>query len=188
MPVVPTIDTSLLREAAKRVKLIEPSIRKDLIANIKKDLNPYAQQIAGDVPDLGRPGAMRGFGHGGRTRWSKVRGATYVTPGGGRGSVARIELFGTSDAQAAIKIADLAGTRGNYNNGNYSKGGFYSYLINGQGEDLVSRLTDFARLSANGRGGRFGWAGFLRHRRTFISAVEKRLDEYAKRASEKVVG
>lgn len=187
MPVVPTIDVSALRIVANRVKEIDPSIRKDLISGIKKDLNPYAQRIVDSVPRLGVAGSMRGFGHDGRTGWSKVRSSVYVTPGGGAKSIARIEIYGQGDKRAAFKIADLAGTRGNYGDGAFSKGGFYSYLINGQGRDMVSRLTDFALLSAGGRGGRFAWAGFMRYRPIFIAGVEKRLDEYAKRAFERVV-
>jgi len=186
MPVRAVVDSRMLREAAKRVKEIDPEIRKGFIKDLKTDLQPYANNIAGDVPTLGRPGAMRGFGHGGRTAWGPVRGSVYVTPGGGKGSLARIEIYGSrADGRAAFKIADRAGTKQNYNNGEMAKlgNGQPLYQIMGQGEDMVSRLADFGLLSANGKGGRFAWAGFMKYRPAFLSKAVRRLDEYSDRIS-----
>lgn len=182
MPAYPVIDSSMLREAGKQVRQIEPAIRKRLLQNLKSDLKPTAQGIAAAVPSLGTPGRMRGFGHNGRTAWSNVKSTVNVTPGGGRGSLARIQIF-TSPNQAALKIADLAGTKQDYNNGNLSASG---YLVNGQGQDMVSRLTDFALLSANGKGGRFVWANFLKERPALIAKVVKRLDQYAAEITGKI--
>lgn len=188
MPARVEIDSSKLRLIAREVRNIDPMIRKSLIKTLKDDLTPYAKDIAGDVPTLGRPGAMRGFNHTGRTRWGKVSGSAYVTPGGGRGSVARIEIYGRGETRAAFKIADLAGTKQNYRNGLYAKVGTSPwYLINGQGEDMVSRLTDFGKLSANGKGGRFAWAGFMKYREVFLRKTIKRLDEYARQVGERIV-
>jgi hypothetical protein len=186
MPLRAVVDSSMLREAAKRVKDIDPEIRKGFIKDLKSDLKPYANSIAKDVPVLGRPGAMRGFGHGGRTRWSKVRASVYVNPGGGRGSLARIEVYGSgAETRAAFKIADLAGTKNDYGNGNMAKmsNGQPLYQIMGQGQDMVSRLTDFGKLSAGGKGGRFAWSGFMKHRPAFLKKSIKRLDEYSDRIS-----
>jgi hypothetical protein len=180
MPMRATVDSSALREAAKIVREVDPEIRKGFIRDLKTDLKPYANKIAKDVPTLGTPGAMRGFGHGGRTRWGPVQGSAYVTPGGGRGSLARMEIYGRGQTRSALKIADLAGTRQNYNNGLYAKiGSSPLYFINGQGQDMVSRLTDFGKLSANGRGGRFVWAGFMKHRPAFLRKAVDRLDQYS---------
>ena len=187
MPLMPVIDSSKLREAAARIKQIDPELRKQLIANIKSDLIPYANNIAGDIKDLGSPGKVRGFGsHAGRTSWSPVKASVYVAPGGGKGSVARIEIYGSPN-RAAFKIADLAGTRGRYSYGDLSKGG-HVYTINGQGEDMVSALTSVATLSAKGKGGRFAWAGFIKYRPFFISLVMRRLDDYSQKIADKVVG
>jgi hypothetical protein len=181
MPLRAVVDSSVLREAAKRVKQIDPEIKKGFVRDLKTDLKPYARSIAGDVPTLGRPGAMRGFGHAGRTRWTKVTGSSYVTPGGGRGSLARIEIYGSgATGRAAFKMADLAGTQNDYGNGLYAKlGSSPWYLINGQGQDMVSRLADFGKLSAGGKGGRFAWAGFMKHRPKFVQQAITRLDQYS---------
>jgi hypothetical protein len=182
MPVYPVIDSSALRLAAKQVKAIDPEIRKRLLRGLKADLAPTGAKIAALVPQLGVPGSVRGFGHKGRTGWGKVKASTHVTPGGGKGSVARFEIY-TSPNQAALKIADLAGTKGQYGNGNYSKGGNQPYFINGQGEDLVSRLTKVAPLSAGGKGGRFVWANFMKERPELIRRVEAKLEIYAQEIS-----
>jgi hypothetical protein len=180
MPMRATVDSSALRQAAKIVREIDPEIRKGFMRDLKSDLKPYANKIAKDVPTLGTPGAMRGFGHSGRTSWGAVQGSAYVSPGGGKGSLARIEIYGRGQNRAALKMADLAGTRGNYGNGLYAKqGSATSYFINGQGQDMVSRLTDFGKLSANGKGGRFVWAGFMKHRPWFVKVAINRLDQYS---------
>ena len=182
MPVYPVIDSSMLRLAAKQVKAIDPDIRKRLLRGLKADLAPSGARIAALVPQLGVPGSVRGFGHKGRTSWGNVKASTHVTPGGGKGAVARYEIY-SSPNQAALKIADLAGTKGQYNNGNYSKGGNQPYFINGQGEDLVSRLTKVSRLSAGGKGGRFVWANFMKERPALVRKVEASLEIYAQQIS-----
>jgi hypothetical protein len=182
MPAYPVIDSSALRLAAKQVKAIDPEIRKRLLRGLKADLAPSGARIAALVPQLGVPGSVRGFGHKGRTAWGKVKASTHVTPGGGKGSVARFEVY-TSPNQAALKIADLAGTKGQYNNGNYSKGGNQPYFINGQGEDLVSRLSEVSLLSAGGKGGRFVWANFMKERPALVRKVEASLEIYAEQIS-----
>jgi hypothetical protein len=188
MPLRAEIDSSELRRIARKVKDLEPAIRKELIDGLKSDLKPYANQIARDVPTLGFPGAMRGFGHESRTAWGPVQGAAYVTPGGGKGSVARMEIFGRGQRRAAFKIADLAGTKENYRDGLYAKvGNSPWYFINGQGRDMVSRLTDFGRLSAGGKGGRFAWAGFMKYRPLFLRMTIGRMDEYAQKVGERIL-
>ena len=182
MPAYPVIDSSALRFAARQVKAIDPEIRKRLLRGLKADLAPSGARIAALVPQLGVPGSVRGFGHKGRTAWGKVKASTHVTPGGGKGSVARFEVY-TSPNQSALKIADLAGTKGQYNNGNYSRGGNQPYFINGQGEDLVSRLSEVSLLSAGGKGGRFVWANFMKERPALVRKVEASLAIYAEQIS-----
>ena len=164
MPVYPVVDSSMLREAAKRVKEIEPQIRKDLIKNLKGDLQPFAASIKGDIPPKSKP-PIRGFAHAGRTRWGSVQASVYVTPSGGKGSIARMEIFGRGDARAGFKIADLAGTS--------------NFTSQVRGEVMNEALQQAFPLSANNKGGRFAWAGFMKYRPVFIAITMKRLEEYA---------
>jgi hypothetical protein len=168
MPVYPVVDSSVLREAAKRVKEIEPQIRKNLIAGLKNDLKPYAAQIKAGIPGPGNP-PLSGFRHSGRTRWGSTMASVYVTPGGGSGSVARIEVYGRGEARAGFKLVDLAGTS--------------NYTETRKGEIMNARLQQRYPLSAGGKGGRFAWAGFMKFRPMFVDITIKRLDEYADRIS-----
>lgn len=188
MPIVPEIDSRKLRLVAAKVKEVDPNIRKELLQGLKKLLVPYANDIANDVPELGRPNSVRGFGsHGGRTSWSPVKSSVSVTPGGGRGSVARIEVFGTTN-RAALKIAELAGTRGRYGDGNLARIGTQPlYRINGQGRDMVTALTKVRRLSSGGKGGRFVWASFLKYRPKFLDRTVQELNRYADKVGERLL-
>jgi hypothetical protein len=188
MPVRAEIDSSQLRLVARKVRLLDPEIRKEMTKRLKKDLTPYAKHIARDVPVLGSPGAMRGWGHNGRLAWGPVQGSAYVTAGGGKGSVARIEIYGRGARRAAFKYADLAGTKNQFRDGELAKSGSRkSYRINGQGRAMVERLNDFAQLSQGGKGGRFAWAGFMKYRPVFLKITIKRLDDYAQKVGERIL-
>jgi hypothetical protein len=173
MPAYPVVDSSMLREAAKQVKEIDVEIRKRLIKNLKADLKPTGDSIAKAVPTLGRPNDMRGFGHGGDTAWNPVRASVHVTPGGGRGTLARFEIYG-SPKRRAMKLADLAGTK---------SGGFTP-----QGRALVENLKRKYPLSAGGKGGRFAWSNFMKERRHLVNKVVVRLDIYCKEIERKIGG
>jgi hypothetical protein len=177
-----TIDGAELRQFVKTLDEIEPGLRKQFVKDIKSEIKPLADTIASRINalNIGTKGNVRGFKHNGRTGWSKVRASVYATPGGGKSaSVARIEVFGTGDKKAALKIADLAGTKGNFNNGGKSKGGLRSHTINGQGEALVDGLESVSKLSANGKGGRLVWRNFIGQRRRMIDIAIKVMNRYA---------
>ena len=188
MPIVPEIDVSKLRLVARKVREIDPEIRKETIKGLKNLLNPYAKNIANDVNSKNVPGRMKGFtGHTGRTSWSPVKGSSYVALGGGKGAVARIEIYGSSN-RAAFKIADLAGTKQEYNDGFLSnKGKPPTYLIAGQGQAMVSALDKIARLSSGGKGGRFAWSGFIKYRPMFLDDTVKALNGYAEKVGQRVI-
>jgi hypothetical protein len=63
-----------------------------------------------------------------------------------------------------------------------------TYKANGQGPAFVSRLNDFGKLSAGGKGGRFVGAGFMQHRPFFLKTVIKRLDEYSAEITRRITG
>jgi hypothetical protein len=184
MPVVPTIDTSALRELNKQLLAIDPELKKQVGKDIKNALRPFASAIMSKVPTQA---PVRGMIHGGRTAWSTPTIGVYATPGGGKGSIARLEIFGKGDRKAAFKIADLAGTR------NEGKGFRKEYTRVGRngavtvrghstrsGEDLTRVLQSRHPLSSGGKGGRFAWAQFIANRPILIREVEKILDVYAK--------
>ena len=181
-----TIDGKELREFVKTLDAVEPGLRKQFVKDIKSEIKPLADTIASRINSLniGNSGSISGFSHKGRTAWSKVRASVYATPGGGKSaSVARIEVFGQGDKKAALKIADLAGTKGNFNNGGTSKGGLRPHLIRGQGNALVDELDKISTLSARGKGGRLVWKNFIGQRRQMIDIAIKIIDRYAARVN-----
>jgi hypothetical protein len=164
MPMRAVVDSSRLREAARQVKDIDPTIRKNFIRDLKADLKPYANAITAQIPGKGSP-PLSGFGRGLQHRWTGARNSIHVTPGGGRGSLARIEIYGPGEGKGAFKLIDRAGTS--------------SYTNTTQGEAMNKNLEDLFPLSANGKGGRFAWKGFMANRPAFVKQVIARLDQYA---------
>ena len=169
MPVVPTIDVSALRALNRKLNELDPDLRKQVGKDIKSAVAPQVSEIQKLVSAFNPP---RGMLHNGRTAWGAPKVSAYATPGGGRGSVARIEIYGPARARAGVKIADLAGTRGE--------------IKTVQGARLIEKLNSLAPLSAGGRGGRLGWANFIRSRPRLIAEVEKVLDRFAKIAEGKI--
>ena len=168
-----TIDREELFKFAKALDRVEEGVRKQFISDLKKDLLPFAQDIANQVPS--EP-PLSGFGrHSGRTAWKGVRASAYVTPGGGRSrSLARIEVYGQGAYKAALKIADLAGTRNKYQR--VRKDG----LPDRRGAIMIRELE--ARYPLwRGRGGRFVWAEFMDKRGDMVRIAEEILDNYAER-------
>lgn len=179
MPVRAVIDSSMLREAAKRVKEIDPEIRKGFIRDLKADLRPYAAQIASGIPTQSNPplsGMDANRRATGRTdlAWGGARASVYVTPGGGRGSLARIEIYGPGAYRGGFKMVDLAGTS--------------NYTSTERGRIMNRQLQQRFPLSQNGKGGRFAWAGFMRHRPKFVEQVITRLDQYSQEINRRFGG
>ena len=187
MPAVkPVVDTSQLREAQKLVKEIDPKIRTQLIRDLKGDLKPFANQLVSMIPTKAPLSGMAN--HDGRTRWEAPTSSVHITPGGGRGSLARIEVFSKQPFGAGFKLADLAGTR---NRGTRVRRE-YTRSINGRrvavrshgttsGDVLIQRLQSRYKLSAAGKGGRFVWGNAMKMRPALVEMVIQRLDEYAQR-------
>jgi hypothetical protein len=163
MPLRATIDVRQLRQANKLVAQIDPGIRAGFVRDLKSDLKPYARKIVNDIPARGNP-PLSGMGNRGRLGWGTVASSQHVTPGGGKGSLARIEIYGRAPFKAGFKMADLAGTS--------------TYTSTPQGFSMNSALQTRFPLSQNGRGGRFVWRGFMKYRPDFLRVVMFRLDQY----------
>jgi hypothetical protein len=179
MPLRAVVDSSMLREASKRVKGIDDEIRKGFIRDLKADLKPYAAQIVSGIPGAGSPplSGMNASGRvGGRTdmAWGGARASIHVTPGGGRGSLARIEIYGPNNRKAGFKMVDLAGTS--------------TYTETPQGRIMNERLASRFPLSQGGKGGRFAWAGFMKYRPAFVQVVIGRLNQYSDEINRRFFG
>lgn len=171
MPLRAVVDSSRLREAARQVKDIDPTIRKNFIRDLKADLKPYANAITAQIPKKGNP-PLSGMANDGRLRWGGARNSVHVTPGGGRGSLARIEIYGPGDSKAGFKMVDLAGTS--------------NYTATRQGEAMNRELQRRFPLSQDGKAGRFAWRGFMANRPAFLERTIARLDQYADEISRRI--
>jgi hypothetical protein len=184
--VVPVVDTADLRRAAKQVKEIDPKIRTQLIRDLKKVMKPYADSILGKIPS--RP-PLSGMGrHEGRLRWEAPTYSLHVTPGGGKGSLGRIEFFAKQPYGAMFKLADLAGTR---NRGDRVRREHTRATRRGRvtvrthntrsGDVLIEKLQGRYPLSAGGKGGRFVWREAMEVRPELVDLFITELDNYAAR-------
>lgn len=188
MPVAvkPVVDTADLRRAAKAVKEIDPKIRTQLIRDLKAIMKPYAERILAKIPS--QP-PLSGMGrHQGRLRWESPTYSLHVTPGGGRGSLGRIEFFSKQPYGAMFKLADLAGTR---NRGDRIRrehtrqvgGRRVTVRAHGttSGDVLIRKLSARYPLSAGGKGGRFVWKEAMQARPELVDLFITELDKYAAR-------
>lgn len=188
MPIKTSIDTSDLRALSRALKQIDPALARQVGKDIKSAVRPTADRILKRIPtDLGTSGNFRGFGHSGRTAWGRPRVGVYATPGGGKGSIARIEIYGTGDRKAAFKLADLAGTRNSgdrYRREHYRQGGAgrRGGMVRGgptrSGDVLIRKLQNKYPLSAGGRGGRFAWQNFMKERPFLIDKTVDIINDY----------
>lgn len=167
-----TIDREQMFRFAKAMDKMEDGVRQQFIKDLKTDLKPLAMNIVSDIES--KAPFISGFGaHSGRTALRGITASVYVNPGGGSSrSLARIEVYGRGSYKAALKIADLAGTRNKYqrtrNDGLPDRRG----PIMKQGLDKVEELW-------KGRGGRFVWRGFMERRRDMVDIAVAVLDRYA---------
>jgi hypothetical protein len=184
--VVPVVDTADLRRAAKQVKEIDPKIRTQLIRDLKKVMKPYADTILAKIPS--QP-PLSGMGrHQGRLRWEPPTYSLHVTPGGGKGSLGRIEFFSKQPYGAMFKLADLAGTR---NRGEKVRRKHTRSTRSGvvtvrehptrSGDVLIQKLSAQFPLSAGGKGGRFVWKEAMEARPELVALFITELDKYAER-------
>ena len=137
----PEIDSANMRLLVREMKNLNPELRKAFVDGLKKDLQPMANELAEMVP---KQPPLSGMAHKGRTGWnSSIKGTAYITPSG-RKSLARIEVFGRGAQKAALKIADLAGTKMTYVKGRQGLN-----FINKSGILLESLFREVKHLRAH---------------------------------------
>ena len=194
MPVVPTIDTSALRELNKELAEIDVGLKRQVGKDIKTALKPFAAGIISGIPTQAPLSGMRN--HKGRTAWAKPTIGVYGGTGT-KGSIARLEIYGSGSKRAAFKIADLAGTVKNGDRireehqragGPGRRGATVRTHPTSSGDSLIRNLQSRYPLSAGGKGGRFAWAQFILKKPILIAEVVKILDKYADIVNRRVSG
>ena len=182
MPVRPTIDSSSLRLLSKALADIDPALRRQVGKDIKNALRPTAARMLSDIPTTAPLSGMKSRG---RLAYGKPTASVYATPGSGSGSIARIEIYARSTTlRTGFKMADLAGTKnaGERFNRGYQRGGPRPATVRPHptraGDALIANLKRRYPLSAGGKGGRFGWAQFMKNRPFLISKVLDIINDY----------
>jgi hypothetical protein len=184
MPIVPQFDSSKLKELRAALKEVDADLTKQMNKQIKQAVQPMAQTLQSRTPSAP---ILSGFKHGGRTGIGSVKATAY---GPARGSLARIEIFSKPEA-AGFKIADLAGTRNKLSNLNrgYTRQGRNGPVTvrshaTSSGKALIQALNSAEPLL--GRGGRFGWRGFIQARPRLVADVVKIIDKFCDMTAKKV--
>jgi len=163
VPVVPTVDVSNLKAFNAKIKEIDPNLRKEFTKEIKGALAPAAKEMKGGIPSQAPLSGMETW-KGGNVG---VRASTA-----GRGPLAFVNAYGRGSGDRIFKIADLAGTKGTYTQGE-------------RGRQVNLNLQRRFPLSAGGRGGRFVWAGFIKSRPKTIDAAIKIIEKYSAMVSKR---
>ena len=185
MPITVQVDRDSLRELNRQLAEIDPSLRRAVGKDIKNAVRPTARKILSRIPT---EAPLSGMANKGRLGWSKPRVGVYATPGpGGRGSIARIEIFASNpQRRGGFKMADLAGTK---NKGLGVRRSHVRVLASGRaiqvrehrtrsGDVMIDRLNRRYELSAGGKGGRFGWQNFMKERDFLLDKVLDIIDDY----------
>ena len=184
MPIVPTFDSSKLKELRAALKEIDADLTKEMNREIKKPAAEMARSIQSATPPAP---ILRGFQHEGRTGIGKIKATGY---GPSRKSLARVELFSKPEA-AGFKIADLAGTRNQLSNKNrgYTRRGPSGPVTvrphaTTSGRALIDALQRKKPLL--GAGGRFGWRQFIAERPRLVKEVTTIIDKFCDMTVRKV--
>jgi hypothetical protein len=141
--ITPQVGAEGIRKALAILREAEPTVTKDLKADLRGKLSNIAKQTAEAVPTSP---PLSGFGSQSPTGWSRVSGIVSVTPGKSR--VAGNHLVSIrvrpQGARRGLFIAELAGSR---------SGGQTP-----AGRNLIRVLNQ--RFPMQGRGGRFAYNKF----------------------------
>jgi hypothetical protein len=178
----PTISAPDLRATFKVLDALGDDIRKQFPKDMKSAVLPVAKTVQASLPTTP---PLSGMNHQGRTAWRPVSASVSVTPGRPRrGTVSplvSIKLGGRG--LAGLKIAEFAGMRGKFRDGQRSKSD-PSYLINGQGRALVAALA--ARYPVKGKGGRFAYDRFLKESAQVLTIAKGVIDKYVDMANRRL--
>jgi hypothetical protein len=184
MPIVPTFDSSHLKELRAALKGLDVDLTKQMNRDIKKPAAEMAKRIEAGTPVSP---IVSGMAHNGRTGLGKIKATGY---GPSRKSLARIELFSKPEA-AGFKIADLAGTRNKVSKRTreYTRMGPSGLVTvrahtSNTGQALIDALDKKAPLL--GDGGRFGWRQFIAERPRLVREVTAIVDKFCDMTVRKV--
>ena len=141
--ITPKVGAEGIRKALSVLKETEPTVIKDMRADLRSKLSNIAKQTAEAVPT--RP-PLSGMGNSGPTGWTTVRASISATPGRSRKTGNHLVSIRITPRgkQRGLYIGELAGSR---------SGG-----IQARGRKLIDVLN--SRFPMTGKGGRFAYNKF----------------------------
>lgn len=187
---VPSAD---IKKAMRILKTVDQGMAQQLRADIKGQLKPFADKIAGQVPTKA---PLSGMTHSGRTRWTGARGSVSFVPGKFSPNkdfqpLVSVRLQGKSGG-AGFDIAEVAGSAGlstskprtsAVKRGNNPKWTRANSKRNGQAflNNIEPRST-FPGYEA----GRFGYGNFLKERGAMQKVVINILNDFIVKFNKKI--
>ncbi len=168
------IDGKDFRRAMKMLRETDPELVKQLRADMRQDIKPYAQMVqeaepkAEDLPS----GFMHGYS---KTRWEPSKVTVSFTPGMARKRKGWTNLIalsaGAKNGTRGYAIVELAGTR--------------SAGVTPQGRFLVGWLkTSFT--NPNPIGGRFFWKKFYSLKPEIVALAENSVQNFINAFNRKI--
>lgn len=149
-----------LKFAIARAKQIDPKLKAKMQRELRKDLRPMADKIAGRVPNTGPLSGMT-------PRWGTAVGKVRTTPSSAPGNaIVMISVAGPGFARM-LSITERAGSRTD----GYTPAG--KAMIKGpSGKGLQDRYP------LVGKGGRFIWKAFLRYQPLLTTVSLKIVNDF----------
>jgi len=162
--ITPSFEAKGVREALAQLKEVDADVLKNLRADLRGKVGPFAKQVAEAVPV--RP-PMSGFGNLSPTGWSAVKGTVSVTPGRSRKTGNHLVSIRVTPQgrRRGLYLAELAGSR---------SGG-----TTNRGRRMIDVLN--SRFPMQGKGGRFAYTKFRQLRpdaiQLAVGIVEKTIGQ-----------
>ena len=183
-----------IRKALRILKTLDKGMADQLRTDIKSDLKPYADKIAGKVPTTP---PLSGMAHSGRTRWTGAKGSVSFTPGTFKPGrefqpLIKIVLQGRSKG-SGFDIAEIAGSAGlktgKPKTSPVSRRGsskpFSRQNPRRVGKAFLNNIEPRSPFSEF-KAGRFGYGYFLQERKAIQKDVIGILDSFAKKFNRRV--
>lgn len=182
MPVVPIVKAPEMKQALAVLKQADPKALNHVRKAFRSALGSDARGLAAAVPN--QP-PLSGMATEGRLRWpSSVRGTVSTSTGARRGRDASplvSIVVSSSDGDAALKMAELAGARNKVwrgTTGEYTtiNGVRRRHRVTTQGKSMIRTLN--SRFPIGGRAGRFIYNRALKDRSQWIGKAVTALNSF----------
>lgn len=163
------VEAQNIREIIKELREIEPTMLKEMRAELKAAIEPYSKQVKNSIPDVAPLSGMEGeFA----SAWSTVRMTTSFTPGRSKKTGKLLVTLRVTPLKGryGFILGELAGTKSEGNSN--------------RGKTLIRNLN--ARRLMKGKGGRYAYAQFRMLRPDAVKAALRALQSGADKINKEI--